>query len=932
MSLRVKILSEDFTQKVSKIIAGFLSQKEYTTFINLLENEIRNNYFTFFSESNLLRLLNSAYSPVAFINECVKYPVYIFYLVKISINSNYLTDIIVSNPGSLYLLSNSSFLSSRLEEQEFQDLVSKTADLHKDFTAKVNSLRLIKKRELLRIALRDQNNASTLQETAAQLSILAKTILAELFNLCHKEILLKYNIKKTNAEYNVISLGKLGGKELNYSSDVDIIVCYETSSKTGKIDFEKILTETIYLFIESAATNTGHGFLYRIDLRLRPYGRSSSLCGNVNDYLNYYEARGEDWERQMLIKMDFLCGSSKLYEKFAGYLQPFIYPRALASSPLKQIAKMKSAIEKHNKNERDIKNSSGGIRDIEFSVQALQLLNGGYSKDLRCTNTLDSITLLENHKLLTSEEADILQSSYIFYRRIEHFLQLMNDTQTHTIPETGETLEKLTFFMGYPTISKFYKAVDDSRKSVKKIFNSITGQNKSNTYDEQIEKIKFIHPAKIIKDLEYLEKGIGLLGNKQFDTEMLNTFQTIKPHFIKYLTTSPRPDITVANFTRLIRNAKLPSIWYRGFSDTDYFKKILTVCTYSQLAIDLCAEDKDLRDFLFTKKVFEPAAQLVYQNISTKKILFVLAVQLSLKMIKPEKFCQLLYLCICKKIEKTILTFKDGVNSSNYTVAALGTLGNKEITFFSDLDLLFISSSDFYDKSQAFFAEVLKTLKNELYPFTIDCRLRPEGKNSPLAWADNDYIKYIKTRAVVWEFQSLCKISFVCGSKTIFTNIKEAAANRISNFDGSYLKEEISKMRLKMQRPGSGDNAELDLKHIKGGILDTDFSTQYLMLSENKYLTLAGYSHYNILRALSKDKKNANKFEILASNYLSLKYINLYFQNIYNKKCKLNTNDAHTAELLKKYLGIDSSSFYEEVNKMLSYNSELLNEITVTTK
>ena len=928
MSHRLKILSEDFIEKVSRIIAGYLSEKELLKFIDLLKKEMSNNYFTYHSESNLLRIINSAYNPVTFINECIKYPVYIFYLVKISANSNYLTDIIVSSPGLFYLLSNSAFLECRLNEEDFAADVHRTVGLHQDFQSKINCLRLIKKREMLRIALRDLDNSAKLADTAQQLSLLSRVLLAELFQLCYAGTLLNNNIKKPGAEYCIISLGKLGGKELNYSSDVDIIVFYEPVVKTLKIDYEEILIQAVHLFIKSAGSNTGKGFLYRIDLRLRPYGKSSSICGNINDYLNYYEARGEDWERQMLIKMDYICGSPALYDKFSGYLQPFIYPRALSEGPLKMIAKMKAAIEKHNKNERDIKNSSGGIRDIEFSIQALQMLNGGFIKELRTGNSLKAIEFLKEYKLLTVEEAGALSNAYVFYRKIEHFLQLLNNTQTHTIPESGEVLDLLSFFMGYPNTAKFTKSVNDSRKDIRTIFNSITGQNKISTYDEQIERINFRHPEKFTKDLEYLEKGVGLLGNKQFDSEMINSFQTIKPYFIKYLQTSPRPDVTVTNFTRLIRNAKLPSIWYKAFSDLDFFKKILAICTYSQTAIDLCSEDRDLRDFLFTKKVFEPASRLAMHNISTRKILFVLAVQLSLKMIKPETLCRLLSLFIYRKIEETILSYKDDIDFNNFAVAAMGSLGNKEITFFSDLDLLFISNTSFYEQSQLFFTEVLKSIKKELAPFAIDCRLRPEGKNSQLSWNDEEYIKYIKTRAAVWEFQSLCKISFICGNKDIFDNIKKAAGIRINGFDADFVKDEITRMRKKMYGPSFESKNEFELKYAGGGILDIDFFAQYLMLTEGRYAMLTGLSHYNVLQALLKGKKNKSKFEILARNYLSLKYINLYFQNIYNKKCKLDTNDMLAALMLQKYTGIESRILYEEIKKMLSADVLLLTELT----
>ena len=215
------------------------------------------------------------------------------------------------------------------------------------------------------------------------------------------------------------------------------------------------------------------GHLYRIDLRLRPDGRNSPLCRSVNEYLNYYESRGEDWERQMLIKADFLGGSKKLFEKFISYLSPFVYPHTHTSPPIVQIKKLKLEIERKLRDEENIKLTPGGIRDIEFSVQALQLLNGGKNKEIQTGNTLNALNKLEKASLLTKKEKEIFETAYILYRKIEHFLQLMNNAQTHIIPQDGEIAEKLSYYLGFESSAKFKKILNENRASVRKIYDSI---------------------------------------------------------------------------------------------------------------------------------------------------------------------------------------------------------------------------------------------------------------------------------------------------------------------------------------------------------------------------------------------------------------------------------------------------------------------------
>jgi glutamate-ammonia-ligase adenylyltransferase len=392
--LRIKNLSDKFINKLAELSAGKISSSVFEDLIELIELELKNHYFTRTSESNLIRIIEGMYDKIFFLTECVKYPHYIELLVLISSNSNYLTDILVINPEYFYWIVNPSTLNYKLEEDVFEKEIKSKISRYSSFDAKVRLLKAMKRKEMLRIGLKDIHLKTDLRIITKELSVLSKSITAELFNVCYNEIINKYKIGKITRKYCVISLGKLGGYELNYSSDIDLIIFYDKNSrfKNGKY-YSDLLVEVIQLFLNKSASGAG-GFVYRVDLRLRPEGKNAALCRSKNEYLSYYESRGDDWERQMLIKANFLAGSKFLFKQFTAYLNKFIYPSSISTTPTNQINRLKFQIESLIKDEENIKLVPGGIRDIEFSIQALQLLHGGKYPLLQTGNTLESISKL----------------------------------------------------------------------------------------------------------------------------------------------------------------------------------------------------------------------------------------------------------------------------------------------------------------------------------------------------------------------------------------------------------------------------------------------------------------------------------------------------------------------------------------------------------
>ena len=914
-------LSEEFVEKLAAQTAGYLSTGDFEKVMSLIEEKITFYYFSFSSESNLLRIISSLYDKVTFLLECLKYPNYIDTLLAISVNSNYLTDIIVRNPEYFYRILNPANLNSKLKETPFAKEINQSLQSYNTFPAKLNALRFIKRKEVLRIGTKDILGISSLIDVTEELSTLAKVISAELFSLCYNEILSRNNLRKVKQKYCLFALGKLGGNELNYSSDIDLIVFFDKNSLiNGRKYYSELLIEAIYLFIESASSITGAGYIYRVDFRLRPDGRNSTLCGAFDEYLSYYESRGEDWERQMLIKSRFIAGSKILYRKFSDSLSHFIYPNSFSISPTEQIKKLKASIERNLNGDENIKLAAGGIRDIEFSVQALQLLNGGIIDSLRTGNTLEAINRLKENALLSENEKEVLNDAYFFYRKIEHYLQMMNDSQTHTIPSSGEILEKLCAFLGFQDPSHFRTEVAWKRKEVIKIYNSIMGIDvEKKMKSEILPQWNLSNKIQAAKDFSFLREGKGLLGQKQFDKNASTLYEAIEPELIKYLERAINPDRALQNFVRVIRSSNLPSIWYRELNDKLFFNSFLRLCEYSQKAIDLFAEDAELGEFIMTRKVFDKFSRDELTGFSTKKILLILAVQFSLQLMTASKLSEILSVFIRDKIKTlTENKFRRIPENVDYFIAAMGSLGSGEMTFSSDIDLIFIVKGSIKNiELERTFQQLLTDIKKELFSFDVDCRLRPEGKSSQLVWDLISYKNYLLSRARTWELQSLCKLHFICGSKSNFTSLVKTAAERIAKEDKEKIRKDIIDMRRKLYpKDISTVTNVFSIKKSRGGISDLEFVLQIFMLKDEKlFLKSFGKETMEIISILFKENLKITELEKVKLNFLFLKKVILMNQTVFNISTSLLSLEKNKLDILSKQMEFKSS---DEFNLYLS--------------
>lgn len=334
---------------------------------------------------------------------------------------------------------------------------------HPPHEAELNSLRLAKRRELLRIGARDLLRLATVEETLTALSELAEALVQQAYASCEDALRRRHGLEPLRSAlagsgFTVLGLGKLGGGELNFSSDVDLVYLYasdrgRTSKRSGapqKADFALELARRV---TAALAETTAEGIVYRVDLRLRPEGRSGAVAASLPSVERYYRARGSSWERLALLKARPVGGDRELGALFLQRVRSFVFDRPFARDAVRELLRLKQGsdrrVAERGESERDVKLGTGGIREVELVVQALQVRHGRRLGALHVRGTLQALQALREAQLLPDPEADVLRRAYLFLRDAENKLQMVADAQVHALPRSPEELRLLARRLGH---------------------------------------------------------------------------------------------------------------------------------------------------------------------------------------------------------------------------------------------------------------------------------------------------------------------------------------------------------------------------------------------------------------------------------------------------------------------------------------------------
>jgi glutamate-ammonia-ligase adenylyltransferase len=524
-------------------------------------------------------------------------------LVAICGSSHFLTTIILKNPALLAWLFDEGLNASRTLESLTEEAASRTTALS-TVEEVSKELRLMKQREYLRIGGRDLLRIAPLDETTRELSDLASACLdaAVKFSTArHKAvhgspIYTGADGVEKEAELTVIGMGKLGGRELNFSSDIDIIYIYssdkgDTTGAEGKdgsaISLHAFFVKTSMMVTKLISNVTEDGFVFRVDLDLRPEGKSGDAANSLRSAEIYYESWGQMWERAAMIKARPVAGSIALGEEFLSMIRPFVFRKYLDFTAIEEIKSMKEKIDlsllRRNPDAIDVKLGAGGIREIEFFCQALQLIHAGKDTLIRGRNTLLTLSALLSRKYIKEDEERSLKAAYVFLRDLEHRIQIVEGRQSQAIPASPEALERLARMMGFKdTEGKkagefFWEEYRRVTHTVHEIFRSLfyaseeAGEVPAHIRvllspdlpaidaQDMLADLGFREPETAAKNLALLREGPSFI---HLSPKARVILQKLAPRFLERASRSPDPDRALSHLERFISSIGARTTFY----------------------------------------------------------------------------------------------------------------------------------------------------------------------------------------------------------------------------------------------------------------------------------------------------------------------------------------------------------------------------------
>jgi glutamate-ammonia-ligase adenylyltransferase len=709
------------------------------------------------------------------------------------------------------------------------------------FAGNFAALRFWKGREMTRIALREVAGAAPLEETTLELSGLAEICLREVYTYWDSELRSRRGGPAT--PFAILGLGKLGGRELNHSSDIDVIFVYgEEGQVSPNLTYHEWFNELGAKIIETFAAHDPPGALFRIDLRLRPEGTAGPLARSIDSMENYYAGFGETWERLALIKARGIAGSRELAYEFLRQHQPFIFPKSPTRDVLEEIGGIKRRIERdivgHENIGRDVKLGAGGIREIEFVVQALQLLHGARHAFLQETSTLKVLPVLADLELLPHEEARVLENAYRFLRRVEHRLQIEAEQQTHTVPENSDALSRLSGSLGFSSSKEFNATLREHMRQVRTIFRRVISEP---TGPAEVAK----ENLSIFRDEKTAAKSLADLakapGGFHVAPRTRQVLRNLRPLLFRWLEGAADPDTALNQFIRFVEAYGLRSMLFELLVVNPKLLELL-VKTFdgSRHAGDLLIRRPQLLEEITRPGMLDRQADLAH-HLKRLEALDISAE--SLDPLRAYRQTQLLRIFLRdvlglaplssilaehSALAEACVVFVNRLrgSESDLTIIALGKFGGSEIGYGADLDVVF-AGEDVRAAQHLMVAMAQPTGEGSIW--TLDARLRPDGEKGILSCSLAAYETYYQTRGQLWEAQALTRARPIAGP---LQNEFMDLARRVWRSAGQRpdLFAQVDAMLQRIQRNRGSSSDELDFKTGTGGIIEAEFLVQALQM------------------------------------------------------------------------------------------------------
>ena len=828
-------------------------------------------------------------------------------------------------------------------------------DNETEFMARLRRLRTA---VMLTIAWRDMCGLADVDESLRHLTAVADAAVSAAMQFLERDFSRRFGtpvyhepaLAGATQQLLILGMGKLGGGELNFSSDIDLIFAYgddgngqQETAGPRRLEYVEYFTRIGQRLIHLLSTPTEDGFVFRTDMRLRPYGDSGPLVLSLDAMEDYYQDQGREWERFAMVKARVLHGDSAARKRLDALIKPFVFRRYIDYGVLEAIRRLKALINQDQRRKQqsdNIKLGAGGIREIEFIVQAFQLIRGGREASLRDRSLLQTLAALPGLGLLSEAEAQQLRDSYYFLRKTENILQAQRDEQTQVLPAETERRNQLAAALGFTDWHVFKAQLDHHRDGVHALFRAVFG--------EPTPLSEAAPPPSPFRGLWLRqlsdEESLGLLQQRGFTDatgtlEFLRQFRdagtvkslsergrlrldTLMPSLLERCADSAQPDETLRRVLQLLRAVCKRTAYLELLSENPGALGQLTKLMAESRFIteQLCQYPILLDDLLDAKTLYTPPApdslrgelQLALLRIERSDqeqlldalrefrhshMLRIAAATLAgaLDVSKVSSHLTALAEAILNEVLELAweqLAHKHGrppdtLTDKQFLIVGYGKFGGSELSFSSDLDLVFIYTGDlhsqtdgdrsigidqFYSRLAQRIVHMLSTRTGSGVLYEVDTRLRPSGNSGLLVCTLDAYQQYQDGEAWVWEHQALVRARAVAGSASLmqtFSQLRETVLRR--ERDPVVLATEVAKMRQRMRPVLDKSSAtEWDLKHGVGGIVDIEFLVQFWVLRAGSRLKRdLRHSHSSdLLEALAdRDEIDATESQQLRQLY-----------------------------------------------------------------
>ena len=834
-------------------------------------------------------------------------------LIFLFSGSQVLTDALLKEPSYVDWLSRPETLAN----SKSKDMLMRDFYEMAEFQSKniFSVLRKFKKREYIRIGLRDLLGKVGFKETVEDISNLADVCLQAAYEHADRELQKKFgrpvyqdaNGNWIESEFAILGMGKLGGRELNYSSDIDLIYIYTSSqgetrstseSSITSISNHEYFTKLALDITKSLHEITSDGNVFRVDLELRPEGNSGEIVNSLTSCEIYYQSWGRTWERQALIKARVSAGSENLGKEFFEMIEPFIYRRSLDFEAIEEIKSMKYQINKSLKGKHskgNIKLGFGGIREVEFTIQAYQLLLGGRDKSLRVRDSLGAMKTLYEKNILTEADHNHLREAYIFLRNLENRVQITFGLQTYLLPDNeidlavlarkmriaGDSQKNLAdnLMKEYETHTRFVGTLFAEQfveKEKREAAETLSSEwDRSRIGEEQftesmLAEIPFLpDPKRTYRFLKSFRDGTQF---SHPSVQSIQEFYSIIPKIFQQCRRVPKPDSAIENLCRFVEATGARESFLSLFQRNEKFLELLVILfgssgMLSQILIkrpdlvDVLTDmeaiyrfklaekiQEDLNSALKTSPDFESKSLVLRRTKQAEELR--IGVRYLIKEADlagtledlsnlADVFLQTVYRIACEEQ-------KSG-NHNDFCIIGMGKLGGHELNFGSDLDVLLVYDegesdpppegfSGYYSALSQMIYKLTSEMTSAGYAYKIDTELRPEGDAGALVLSVQGYEKYFKSRARIWEQQALVRARFVAGNAEVGKKFIEAVHQFVyqDKFEyGSLI--EISRLRERMEQELAKESTKG--KNVKlgfGGLADIEFAVQIIQLMHGK--------------------------------------------------------------------------------------------------